>query len=225
MGAEQPFERLVFVGMRHVSVHVRPARQGYSVTFASEPGRTEVVDDLRGLSDEELLPLAASRPAAFDEFYVRHERLVLAFLRRRTGSADTALDLTAETFVAALESARRYRPAEGPAVAWLLGIARHKLLRSLERGRVEARARRKLAMPRVEFDDADLDRIDELGSWPFDRLIALLSPEQAEAVAARVIDDQSYREVAARLRCSELVARKRVSRGLATLRAVLEEER
>jgi DNA-directed RNA polymerase specialized sigma24 family protein len=77
----------------------------------------------------------------------------------------------------------------------------------------------------VAGDDADLERIDELGSWPFERLIALLSPEQAEAVTARVIDDQSYREVAARLRCSELVARKRVSRGLTTLRAVLEEER
>jgi RNA polymerase sigma-70 factor (ECF subfamily) len=104
------------------------------------------MDELRAAGDEGLLRRTARDAAAFDEFYVRHERLVLAYLRRRTGSADTALDLTAETFVAALESAARYRPAQGPAVAWLLGIARHKLLRSLERGRVEARARKKLAM-------------------------------------------------------------------------------
>jgi DNA-directed RNA polymerase specialized sigma24 family protein len=32
-----------------------------------------------------------------------------------------------------------------------------------------------------------------------------------------------YDVIAARMRCSELVARKRVSRGLATLRDVLEE--
>src|ERR1700754_4521250 len=117
------------------------------------------MDELRALSDEELLRRTAREAAAFDEVYVRHERLVLAYLRRRTGSADTALDLTAETFVAALASAASYRPAQGPAVAWLLGIARHKLLRSLERGRVEAGGRRKLAMGRVEFDDADLERI------------------------------------------------------------------
>ncbi|MDA0181648.1 RNA polymerase sigma factor [Solirubrobacter phytolaccae] len=180
------------------------------------------MDDLR--TDEALLAHAPKDPAAFDAFYLRHERLVLAWLRRRTGSADTALDLTAETFVAALASARRYRPGDGPPVAWLLGIARHKLLRSFERGQVEARARRKLAMARVEYDDEDLARVDALGSWPAEKLLALLPPDQAAAVSARVLEEQPYREVAAILQCSELVARKRVSRGLATLRAVLEEE-
>ena len=99
---------------------------------------------MRELSDEELLRLTPKRPAAFDVFYVRHERLVVAYFRRRTASADLAVDLTAETFVAALASAKRFRPGETPAVAWLLGIARHKLLRSIERGRVEDRARRRL---------------------------------------------------------------------------------
>ena len=180
------------------------------------------MDDPR--TDEALLARAPREAAAFDAFYLRHERLVLAWFRRRTGSADTALDLTAETFVAALASARRYRPGDGPPVAWLLGIARHKLLRSFERGKVEAKARRKLAMTRVEYDDEDLARVDALGSWPAERLLALLPEDQAAAVSARVIDEQSYREVAAALRCSELVARKRVSRGLATLRAALEED-
>lgn len=194
-----------------------------TVTFSGELGSTKAVDELRQLSDEELLRRAPRDAAAFDAFYVRHERLVLGWLRRRTASADVALDLAAETFVAALASAPRYRPELAPAVAWLLGIARHKLLRSIERGQVEARARRKLAMARVEVDDADLARVDALGDWPAERLLALLPPEQAAAVAARVIEEQPYRDVAVQLRCSELVARKRVSRGLATLRNVLEE--
>ncbi len=183
-----------------------------------------VVTDLRAISDEELLRMTPRTPAAFDEFYVRREPLVLSYVRRRSASADVAVDLTAETFVAALASVRRFRPSEGPAVAWLLGIARHKLLRSLERGRVEARARRRLGMQRVELDDDDLTRVDELGVRPVAELLALLTPEQAAAVSARVIEELPYRELAERLRCSELVARKRVSRGLATLRTVLEEE-
>jgi RNA polymerase sigma-70 factor (ECF subfamily) len=175
------------------------------------------------LSDEELLRLTPKRPAAFDVFYVRHERLVVAYFRHRTSSADLAVDLTAETFVAALASAKRFRPGETPAVAWLLGIARHKLLRSIERGRVEDRARRRLGAPRLEFDDEELERVDGLGTRPVHELLAALPPSQAEAVRARVLDEEPYDVIAARMRCSELVARKRVSRGLATLRDVLEE--
>ncbi len=179
--------------------------------------------DLSALTDEELLRLTPRRPAAFDEFYVRHERLVLAYLRRRTPSADVAVDLTAETFVAALASVRRFRAGERPAIAWLLGIARHKLLHSIDRGRVEDRARRRLGAARLEFEDEELARVDRLGTPPAHELLAALPDAQAEAIRARVLEEQPYDVVALRLRCSELVARKRVSRGLATLRDVLEE--
>jgi RNA polymerase sigma factor (sigma-70 family) len=179
--------------------------------------------DLQAATDEHLLRITPQLPAAFDEFYRRHERLVLAYFRRRTASADTALDLTAETFVAALASVRRFRPGEDPAVAWLLGIARHKLLRSLERGRVEARARTRLGAPRIEIDDEALERIDRLGAVPAEELLSWLPEKQAAAIRTRVLEEQPYDAVAARLQCSELVARKRVSRGLATLRRVIQE--
>jgi RNA polymerase sigma-70 factor (ECF subfamily) len=179
--------------------------------------------DLRALADEELLRLTPREPEAFDEFYRRHERLVLAFLRRRTVSADVAVDLTAETFVAALASVRRFTPGGPPAVAWLLGIARHKLLRSVARGRVEASARRRLGAPRIEIVDDELERIDRLGALPVDQLLARLTPAQADAIRARILDEEPYEVVAKRLRCSEHVARKRVSRGLAVLRQTLED--
>jgi DNA-directed RNA polymerase specialized sigma24 family protein len=41
----------------------------------------------------------------------------------------------------------------------------------------------------------------------------------AVAVRARVIDEDAYPDIAERLRCSEQVVRKRVSRGLARLRS------
>jgi RNA polymerase sigma-70 factor (ECF subfamily) len=178
---------------------------------------------VKDLSDEELLRLTPKQPAAFDVFYLRHERLVVAYFRRRTRSADLAVDLTAETFVAALASAKRFRAGEAPAVAWLLGIARHKLLRSIERGRVEDRARRRLGVPRLEFDDEELERVDGLATKPVHELLAALPAAEAEAIRARVLDEEPYDVIAARMRCSELVARKRVSRGLAKLRDVLEE--
>ncbi len=56
---------------------------------------------------------------------------------RRTADPELAADLAAETFAAALLSVRRFDPRRGGALAWTFGIAHKKLLRALERGRVE----------------------------------------------------------------------------------------
>ncbi|MDA0184039.1 RNA polymerase sigma factor [Solirubrobacter phytolaccae] len=180
--------------------------------------------NLDRLSDEELLRRTPREPAAFDQFYLRHERLVLSYLRKRTASSDVAIDLAAETFVAALGSVRRYRAQDGPAVAWLIGIARHKLLRSIKRGQVEERARRKLGAGRLELIDERLERVDRLGSRSVEELLAHLRPREAEAIRARVIEELSYPELAERMQCSTLVARKHVSRGLLTLRTIVEHD-
>jgi RNA polymerase sigma-70 factor (ECF subfamily) len=141
---------------------------------------------------------------------------------RRTGDAELAADLAAETFAAALLAARRFKPDRGDGVSWLYGIARHRLLRSLEHGRVEDRARRRLAMPPLEVDDDLAERIERLGAEERAlELLGRLPPDQAEAVRARVLDQRSYAEIAAAVKTSEAVVRKRVSRGLSTLRGLV----
>lgn len=176
-------------------------------------------------TDEALLAATKSSPQAFGEFYLRHERTVLHYFVRRTGRAELAADLAAETFAEALRCAGRFRPGPAPALAWLLGIAAHTLARSARRGAVEDRARRRLRAPRLELDDADLARIDELAGIESPALEALgsLPPRQAEAIRARVLDDRDYFDIAAQLHCSEAVVRQRVSRGLAALRSQLSE--
>ncbi len=46
----------------------------------------------------------------------------------------------------------------------------------------------------------------------------------ATRVRARVLEEQSYDEIADQLRCSSAVVRKRVSRGLARIREQIREE-
>ena len=58
--------------------------------------------------------------------------------------------------------------------------------------------------------------------WVAD-LLEGLAPDQQDAVRARILDERPYREIAERMQTSELVIRQRVSRGLASLRARLEE--
>ena len=82
-------------------------------------------------------------------------------------------------------------------------------------------------MAPLALDDHEIERIEaELGGEEAARtLLAGLSDTQRAAVEARVLDERTYGEIAAELRCSESVVRKRVSRGLSTLRRRLKEER
>ncbi len=179
-------------------------------------------------SDAELLAAAAGDREAFTAFYRRYERVVLAFFCRRVRDAESAADLCAETFAAALVGAAAYRAQYDSAAPWLFGIARNVLGSSVRAGRVEVAARRRLGMlePLV-LSDEDLERVSKVvGDDGYVlALLAGLPAGQREALEARVIEELSYAEVAERLECSELVARQRVSRGLARLRARLEARR
>jgi RNA polymerase sigma-70 factor (ECF subfamily) len=180
--------------------------------------------DLARLSDDDLLAATLDRPEAFGEFYARHEAAILGFMLRRTGEPELAADLAAETFAAALVSVGRFRPGPAPAAAWLYGIARHVLLRSLKRRRVEDRARRRLAMPALTLTDDLLERIERIGGDErVEDMLRQLTAAQAQAIRAHVLDDVPYARIAAHMRCSESVVRQRVSRGLAVLRTLDEE--
>ena len=176
--------------------------------------------------DEALLAaIAAGDEAAFSVLYRRHLPVVLRWCLRETRNRELAADLSAEVFAAALISARRYRPGQGPVLAWLLGIARNKLRESRRRKRVEDSARRRLRLEPVALSDDDLDRVEELASLD-EEILALLDglPEPLrQALDARVLQERPYEEIAAELRCSQSVVRQRVSRALKTLRSQMEE--
>lgn len=151
---------------------------------------------------------------------------MLAYFLRRTGDVELTADLTAEVFAAALIAARRYRPGGAPALAWLYGIAAKKLADSRRRGRVEADARRRLALDPIAVEDEDLERIASIAaSGDVAAAVASLPGDQRAAVLARVVEERPYAEIAADIACSEMVVRKRVSRGLRVLRERLEELR
>ena len=143
-----------------------------------------------------------------------------------TGRAHRSLaaDLTGETFAAAFGSLASYQPDRGEFPAWLFGIAHHVLARSLERGRVEDEARRRLGMPPVIVDDETIERIEQIASMN-GTVLTLLGelPEPVRAaVSGRVLDEREYSELAQSLACSQSVVRQRVHRGLARLRDRLE---
>lgn len=180
--------------------------------------------DLDRLTDDELLRISRSGDEPFAVFYRRHERLVVGWLMRQTGRPEVAADLAAEVFSAAYIAAPRFRAGPEPAAAWLLGIARNKLLRSLRRKRTEDAARRRLAIVPLDIDEDTLKAIELIDGSELVALLDGLPAEQRQAVRARVLEDLGYSELAARLNVTQQVARKRVSRGLQSLRRLAQHE-
>ena len=167
-------------------------------------------------TDEDLL--LSGDPEDFGRFYDRYVDMLLGYFARRIHDPEVAADLTAETFAAALVARRRFRRASTPAVAWLFGIAQHKLADYHRRGAAEDRMRRRLGMERVPVDAEDVEMISLLGRDAAWQLIDELPPDQREAVRAHVLEDRAYGEIALAAETSEAVVRKRVSRGLGALR-------
>jgi RNA polymerase sigma factor (sigma-70 family) len=176
-------------------------------------------------SDAQLLAgIAACDERAFSVFYRRHLATVVGWCVRRTGDPDLAADLTAEVFAAVLVSAARYQAGGESATGWLLGIARNVLGHSLRSGQVDARARARIGAGMLVVEDHDIELVLELAAsadGAAGQLLDELPPQEQAAIRARVIDERDYAEIASELGCSELVVRKRVSRGLSRLRTAL----
>ena len=177
-------------------------------------------------TDRQLLEEARDgRGEMFEIVYRRHHAVVLAFLARRVQQPELAADLLAETFASLLALVRDPQRAVPPIpIAWLLVTARNLLTDSHRRGTVDDRARRRLAMQPLVLDDRDLERVAEISAETdlLRELALLLDPDQLQALRARVLDERDYAEIAAQLKCSESVVRKRVSRALGVLRSVME---
>lgn len=175
-------------------------------------------------------PLARARDGdgeAFAEFYADHHEDVLIFLTRRTASAETGLDLTAEAFAVALERRAQFR---GTSVeeerGWLFTIARRLLIDYLRQGTIERSALRRLGVPHERFESPEIDRIDALAELTDARrelaaALAQLPADQRSAVALRVVGELEYPEIAEQLDITEATARARVSRGLRALKELV----
>jgi RNA polymerase sigma factor (sigma-70 family) len=170
-------------------------------------------------TDAQLLAAAQTDAHAFREVYDRYADAIHRFHLGRTRARDAALDLTAETFAQAWLSRARFQDlADGSAAPWLFAIARHVLIASVRRQRLEQSACERLGiLTAVDRTDAATEP-SELWLEGLDEAFAGLAPEVRNAIRLRVVDDLSFDDVAERMGTSPGAARVRVHRGLAALR-------
>jgi RNA polymerase sigma-70 factor (ECF subfamily) len=117
---------------------------------------------------------------------------VYGYLLSRCGQRALAEDLTAETFLAAVDAGQR----SDLSVAWLIGVARHKLVDHWRRTAREERGLRVVAGERVEPNDPWDARLDVLVARD---VLAELGPHHRAVLTLRYLDGLSVAEVAERL--------------------------
>jgi RNA polymerase sigma-70 factor, ECF subfamily len=123
--------------------------------------------------------------------------IVYGYFVRRCADRGTAEDLTSETFLAAMDAARKKDPPP-IAVPWLIGVARHKLADHYRRR--HDRRTVPVAEPPEPADavdnwDAELDRLVA------ESVLTRLSEPHRTVLALRYMDDCSVPE------CAELIGR------------------
>lgn len=173
--------------------------------------------DASARTDDELL--LSSDPEDFGDFYDRHVDVLLGWFARRVGNPEVAADLAAETFASALAARGRFRPGPVPAAGWLYGIAQHKLADYYRKGSADDRMCRRLGLtlPRT-LDEEDRAMIELLARDSALALVETLPADQRDAVLAYVVEGGDYDDIAAGEATTAATIRKRVSRGLASLR-------
>ena len=166
---------------------VRAGPVGWSGAGRRKPGGS---GDDRGVDPP---PDADGDPcAAVRALYDRALPQVYGYLVTRVGRTEVAEDLTAETFLAAVAAARR--EGAGPvSVAWLIGVARHKLV---DHWRREGRAERNLAALGGQVAGPS-DRWEiELDGIRARDVLAALGPHHRAALTLRYVDDLTVPRVA-----------------------------
>jgi RNA polymerase sigma-70 factor (ECF subfamily) len=162
-------------------------------------------------------PLGGDPVAAI---YDRALPSVYGYLLPRCGSAAVAEDLTAETFMAAVAATRR---GGGPevTVAWLVGVARHKLV---DHWRRVARERRTLAASELAAEEVDDPWPGWLDAEAAHAALSRLSAQHRLALTLRYLDGLPVAEVAGHLGRTLHATETLLVRARAALRRVYREE-
>ncbi|MGC0338975.1 RNA polymerase sigma factor [Streptomyces sp. SLBN-8D4] len=174
-------------------------------------------------------PRAAARdPQLFEEFYRRHVEAMTSFVARRVVDPHTVADLTAEIFLAVLDSAHTYRPSRGSERAWLYGIARNVVAGERRRVARETDRDRRISGRRLLEPD-DIARLEDKldAQSPGRRALAALErlPAGERAVLELVaVDELTVAEAATALGISRVAARVRLHRARKSLREQAESQ-
>ena len=190
------------------------------------------MDNFLNMSTAEISPIvenedfwvaeARRNPRAFAHLYDAYVQPVYRYLLSKTGKPQEAEDLTAQTFLAALQGLPRYRH-RGQFAAWLFSIARNKA--------ADYYRHRKEEQTLEEIENRIVDTGWMQGVVKTEReldlsaIIQQLPEKEQELLRLRFVAQMRFREMATLLGKKEDTVKKMVYRLLARLERQMEDYR
>jgi len=180
-------------------------------------------ENTKGISVTEeasLIKTACSDPAAFNRLYLSYIRPIYRYIFSKVGESKEAEDLTAQVFLAALESLPRYRH-NGHFAAWLFGIARHKVADHFRSQRSEQTIEVAYGES-IRKGDPLSTLIQTEEAQRMSALIHKLDEQDQELLRLRFVAELNFGEIARLINSNMETTKKRVYRLLTHLRQQLE---
>ena len=169
--------------------------------------------------------IAARDQLALHTLYEMAYRIVFTLIMRITANRETAEELTIDVFHDVWRRASRYDAANGTVLSWIMSQARS---RAIDRLRFESRKKRGHGgdvppLAEVAADPCDAVETREQGE-SLRAALAVLTPEERQAIEATFFAGCTHAEAAARLNQPLGTIKTRIRSGLHKLRQTLAAE-
>lgn len=175
---------------------------------------------LTAVQETQAIEAARRDPRHFSPLYRAYVRPVYCYIYSRIGNTTEAEDLTSQVFIEALESLARYHH-RGYFLAWLLAIARHRMLNYQQRRQPQVSLENIEGQARSEEDPlATLIHHEQVRRLSY--LIAALRKDEQDLLRLRFVAELSYREIGVLLERREDAVKKQIYRLLVRLESQLE---
>lgn len=177
-------------------------------------------------SDEDLLRrMLGGCAESFAALYDRRQAGVYRYALRMTGSEAAAEDVTQDIFLALMREGCKFDPERGTVKSYLYGMARHRVLRRLERERahvafVDEEGGSSEELPAAADDPfAELEREEMVGLVR--QAVLSLPAHLREVIVLCHLQEMNYAEACEVLSCPLGTVRSRLARARALLAAKL----
>jgi RNA polymerase sigma-70 factor (ECF subfamily) len=166
-----------------------------------------------------IIEAARRDPQKFGELYLLYAQPVYRYLYSRIGNVTEAEDITAQTFLSALEHFPKYRH-DGYFASWLFSIARSKAMDYFRQQRNET------SLDETEIVTLDSNLLEQIIDTErvtaLSTLIHTLSFDEQELISLRYVADLRFVEIGQLLNQKEDTVKKTLYRLLARLKGQLE---
>jgi RNA polymerase sigma-70 factor, ECF subfamily len=169
--------------------------------------------------------VASGDQGALHALYERSHRAVFTLAMRITANRETAEEVTLDVFHDVWRHASCYQEADGTVLGWIMIQARSRAIDRLRFDQRKKRANPEIGDPLPAVATASPDDLIALKeqSQALRAALAVLTPDEREAIEAAFFREMTYAEVAGRLNQPLGTIKTRIRSGLHRLRQALAE--